>query len=163
MNTTLMIRALPLILLCAGCDSGLSRGEPDAMVGTDAPMAADPCAADSTRAAETVGCNGGFLEDAVPGEIGGPCTRPDPDVARGTCSDEVSVCMVPPGLTEGICATICPVLDTYVGTGGCPAGHRCFRVATTAETIGVCYLDCDEEAHPCPEGFFCDSDQGCDF
>ncbi|MBX3271137.1 MAG: hypothetical protein KF729_12800 [Sandaracinaceae bacterium] len=79
---------------------------------------------------------------------------------RGTCGPR-AVCVVPRA-GENMCMTGCAVADDYVSTGGCPRGHRCFRVRTADdEVLGICYLDCDAE-HPCPEGWVCDPDGGCD-
>lgn len=170
-----MLRSMMAVLVCAlalcACgdetaivtDSG-SDTDAGITVRTDAgSMRADAgptdeCAAQQTNAASTVGCNGGFLtSDPAPNAIGGVCTRGDEENPQGSCTEELTFCAGDSSATEGLCIVACPPASTYVSTGDCPTGFRCFPV--TAE-YGVCYIDCDA-THPCPTGMECDREGSC--
>jgi hypothetical protein len=57
----------------------------------------------------------------------------------------------------GICVVRCPRAATYISTGGCPMGFRCF---TLGDELAVCFRDCDA-MHPCPTGYECDAEGSC--
>jgi len=102
---------------------------------------ADPCAASDSNPETTVGCNGDLIgPGAADNEFGGRCT-PDPaemDPA-GSCTDTNAYCWADVGATEGICLELCEPGGTYVTTGGCPAGARCFTFDTD---YALCFADC---------------------
>jgi hypothetical protein len=158
-----------LALTAAGCDfESTTRddgGPRDAMGpgrdgGADA-GGVDPCAADTEDPASTVGCNGPPPGAPEPDTIDGTCT-PDGETPPGpgtctptrgatpVCVPDVSV----PG--TGRCVYECPVSTTYVSTGGCPAGSRCFDLGG----YGRCYRDCRSD-EDCAADETCDSEGSC--
>jgi len=54
------------------------------------------------------------------------------------------------------CVAVCPMADTYVSTGGCPTGSRCF----TFSDIAICFRDCNS-ASDCFPGEMCDGEGSC--
>jgi hypothetical protein len=147
------------LLLFAACDDD-TRADTDSGLrdaGTlDTGAAGDPCAADE-EPRSTVGCNGGILGAArAPNSFGGLCT-PSADPATdpsGSCTDANAVCWGGGG--EGICVTLCePSAGTYVSTGGCPTGSRCFDLVEA----GLCFPDCNTGAD-CASGR-CDGEGSC--
>lgn len=138
-------------------DSGSMGSDASSMRADAGPM--DECAASGSNAASTVGCNGGFVSgEPEPNEPGGICTTGGETNPGGTCTHTSAVCApATEGASEGRCVVGCPPSMTYVTTGDCPTGFRCFRAA---EEYGICYLDCDA-THPCPTGTVCDSEGSC--
>lgn len=134
-------------------DAGSTR--PDAGA-RDAGGAADDCLASTDNAAETVGCNGGFISTA-PAANGpfGACT-PDGMDGPGSCTDTASFCIVLGAGPEGQCVPTCEIGADYVSTGGCPLGSRCFDLGGQ----GICFRDCDD-THACPAGQMCDGEGSC--
>lgn len=147
-----------------GADGGTIAPEvPDARTTRDAParadafmMNSDVCAATDTDAISTVGCNGGF-SSATPAanEFGGACTVGDETMPAGSCTGAGAVCNGPAGMS-GSCLQACTPGSTYVSTGGCPTGARCFDLGGN----GFCYRDCDA-THACPPGQMCDGEGSC--
>ena len=166
-------RMLGLALALAAC-GGTNNSDVDAGVDTDggASMtdagstrpdagardagATDDCAADDTDPAGTVGCNGGFISAAPMANAPfGTCT-PDEANPSGTCADATSFCLPGADPMVGVCVPTCELADTYVSTGGCPLGSRCFNLGEG----GVCFRDCDD-THACPAGEMCDAEGSC--
>jgi hypothetical protein len=77
------------------------------------------------------------------------------DMPQGSCGANM-LCSADMGMT-GICFQMCTPGATYVSTGGCPTGSRCFDLGGE----GLCFLDCDA-MHPCPNGMTCDDEGACD-
>jgi len=134
-------------------------GRRDATAGADGGPG-DPCAATVDDSTSTVGCNGG-LYGSTPrdGEIDGPCT-PDGMDGPGTCAmvpgveswcapDEVDP-------STGTCVLFCPTVSTYVSTGSCPSGSRCFDLTD----VSICFRDCNGPSD-CFAGETCDGDGSC--
>jgi len=150
--------ALALLALAAsGCDH--EPGQPDAGGARDAgaprdgsvDAGEDSCASDTEDPASTVGCNGPPAGPPAPDAIGGPCTPESASApGPGTCGPApgaTPVCVpdeTAPG--AGRCVYECDVARTYVSTGGCPRGSRCFDLGGYAR----CYRDCraDEDCAP---------------
>jgi hypothetical protein len=170
-----MLRSMMTVLVCAlalgGCgdqtmttvDSG-STGTDGGSLRTDSGSMRtdagpeDECAASSDDAVSSVGCNGGFESgDPAPNAPGGTCTVGGETNPEGSCTGETAFCAGDEGATDGICIIACPPASTYVSTGACPTGFRCFR---SADDYGICYRDCDA-THPCPTGMGCDDEGSC--
>jgi hypothetical protein len=128
-------------------DSGTSR--PDAMTNSDR------CAATDMNANSTVGCNGGFaMGTPAMNTPGGTCTGGGMAMPAGSCGANMQ-CSADMG-AMGICFAGCMPGSTYVSTGGCPTGSRCFDLMGN----GLCFLDCDA-THACPNGMMCDGEGSC--
>lgn len=112
----------------------------------------DPCA--SEDALSTVGCNGAPLGPFQPAnEFGGRCD-PSADVAQGSCNSTSAICGGNPG-GVGLCVLPCDSAATYVSTGGCPSGSRCFLLSGGS----ICFPDCTSGAD-CVTGA-CDDEGSC--
>jgi hypothetical protein len=61
--------------------------------------------------------------------------------------------------SAGTCAYLCPFSSSYVTTGGCPSGTRCFSYRTEMD-FGVCFRDCNS-ATDCATGETCDGEGSC--
>lgn len=131
-----------------GMDSG---PRPDAGPG-------DECAADDDPTS-TVGCNGFVSGDAPANQPGGTCTPGGESNPAGSCTTPQTLCDAAEGAATGECLALCPPADTYVSTGGCPSGFRCFTLEFE-EPVGICFRDCDA-THPCGTGQECDSEGSC--
>ena len=117
------------------------------------------CAATDDDPISTVGCNGGFLttEPAANSPYGTCTPAADPESnPAGSCTDPNAFCVVGENATTGWCFVGCAAGPTYVTTGGCPTGARCFDLGGD----GVCFRDCDD-THPCPTGMGCDGEGSC--
>ncbi len=124
--------------------------------GGEGGTATDPCAADEPHAIETVGCNGAILGVGQPDDaFGGVCTPSGTELGRGSCADANAICLAN-AEAAGFCVVTCTPGDTYVSTGGCPTGSRCFDGGAG---IGVCLPDCQIDAD-CVNGQ-CDDDGSC--
>jgi hypothetical protein len=116
----------------------------------------DECATDQETSADTVGCNGGWDEGEPAANAPlGACTVEDGGTA-GTCTGENAFCAPLFGGVDPVCWEACSEADTYVSTGECPSGYRCF----TLEGGALCFRDCDDE-HACPDGWECDGEGSC--
>ncbi len=137
-------------------DSG-SMGTPDGGRRDSGVVNNDRCAAEQAMAAASVGCNGGFVTmDPAANAVGGTCMV-DPMNEQGSCTDATAFCVPSAmGSMTGRCGRECTPGGTYVSTGGCPTGFRCFAVAMG----GACFRDCDA-AHMCPMGLMCDGEGSC--
>ena len=71
--------------------------------------------------------------------------------ARAVCEP------VRPGATLGFCRHLCPPSPSYVSTGDCVMGSRCF---TLAEDFARCFRDCEADTD-CFEGELCDPEGSC--
>jgi hypothetical protein len=95
-------------------------------------------------------------------EFAGACT-PDPSSdpdglpLQGSCAASTDRCAFVPGET-GICVRQCEPATTYVSTGDCPSGSRCFTV-DAATGNAFCFPDC-ETGSDCTSGS-CDAEGGC--
>ncbi len=115
---------------------------------------ADPCAADENSADTTVACNGPAIGAQPDNAYGGKCT-PDGSDGQGSCTDPTNICDSFEVALGGICVVECTPGGTYVSTGGCPKGSRCFDFSGVA----YCYPDCGDETG-CGTGV-CDGDGAC--
>lgn len=123
----------------------------------DAPVSTDPCASDVMGSPDRVGCNGGFVSgDPAANTAGGTCTAAaDPMMMpAGSCMGSL-VCSGEASMM-GRCIPLCTPGATYISTGGCPTGWRCFDLSGN----GVCFRDCDA-THACPAGQMCDGEGSC--
>jgi hypothetical protein len=121
----------------------------------DAAMNSDRCATDQAMATSTVGCNGGFVSgNPAPNSAGGSCMGGGMDMPMGSCMAGM-ICTAEAMMT-GFCLPTCMPGGTYVSTGGCPTGFRCFDL----NGDGLCFRDCDA-THPCPSGQMCDGEGSC--
>lgn len=121
----------------------------------------DRCSATSDNPASTVGCNGGFvMGDPAANAAGGLCTprMNGMEYTNGSCTDMMAFCVPGDMQTMGRCFNNCTSTATYVSTGGCPSGFRCFGMGDGM--AGTCYRDCDM-THPCPTGQECDEEGSC--
>lgn len=127
----------------------------DASSGSDGAMSSDRCATDMASASSTVGCNGGF-RNGMPAmnTPGGTCTGGGMAMPQGSCGANME-CSADMGMM-GFCFQNCMPGATYVSTGGCPTGSRCFDLGGP----GACFIDCDA-MHPCPNGLMCDNEGSC--
>ena len=162
--------SLAPVLVCfalVACDTAPSvdagpNPDTDAGPRRDAgPVSNDPCASDSAGALAGVGCNGGLIGPTPSAnEIGGGCTPDNADPpGAGTCvasPGSQAVCLADEGETTGTCVYACPDAMTYVSTGGCPSGSRCFPV----QDLSLCFRDCTSSAD-CFTGETCDSEGSC--
>jgi hypothetical protein len=171
MRHALLLSSL-FLLACGGGsrpDAGLSLADapaadaPSAARDTpasrpDVPTSSDPCASDAAGSARGVGCNGGFVSgDPAANTAGGACTADADPMTNpaGTCTGANVVCAAEPSMM-GTCVPLCMAGSTYVSTGGCPTGWRCFSLMAG----GVCFRDCDA-THPCAAGEECDAEGSC--
>ena len=141
--------ALSLLLLSGcGSDGARSDGGVDARPPRDAGANDDPCQSDTTSAAAFVGCNGRPV-GASPedGSLGGACEGDDDCVDR-CAPDAVGVLH---------CIQRCTPAATYVSTGECPNGSRCFTLGTT---YAECFRDCESD-DDCRPYELCDVDGSC--
>ncbi|MDP3278930.1 MAG: hypothetical protein Q8Q09_27305 [Deltaproteobacteria bacterium] len=130
-------------------DSGSADSGRDAMVNSDR------CAASDMNAVSTVGCNGFAMGMSAANTPGGTCTGGGEPMPAGTCTTPMTECLAD-AMMPGVCALTCRGGSTYVTTGGCPSGSRCFGDTTG----GFCYRDCDA-THPCGAGLMCDGEGSC--
>lgn len=187
MRTQMMGAAVcALLLMGAGCDDGTEEPtdagtttpdsgtpsgsdagptSPDAGPGeTDAGTSSDPCAASSDDPLSSLGCNGGvYGSTPMANEIGGDCTPdgmdpPGPGSCATTAGEATPVCSPDEAdPSTGTCIYVCPPAGTYVSTGGCPSGSRCF---TLDAELAICFRDCND-ADDCFEGEECDAEGSC--
>ncbi len=153
-----------LIVFC-GCDQGPAApldgssgadGSIDA-AGTDARVSSDPCASGSgAAAARGAGCNGGILgADREDNIFGGQCTQIAMNPA-GTCTEPNAYCWGRAGERNGICLVRCtPSGSTYVSTGDCPQGSRCFNF----DENDLCFPDCRDDSNCSTHD--CDNEGSC--
>ncbi len=167
MRTSFVMAACALAL--AACDDGGSRGTDaggtrdsgggtmDAGRDTGTPGPDDSCADDDPTL--TVGCNGGILGASQPAhDFGGTCT-PSEENAEGSCTNANAVCWGDVG-APGVCLTTCtPSEATYVSTGDCPTGSRCFDLRDTEIGAALCFPDCNSGTD-CATGA-CDGENSC--
>lgn len=148
-----------------GADGGTIAPEvPDARTTRDAPvrpdafmMNSDTCAAEAANATSTVGCNGGFASTTPAANTpGGSCTGGGEAMPAGTCTTPNAFCGAEADM-PGFCLATCEPGSTYITTGTCPTGFRCFDLEANG---GICFQDCDA-THPCPEGQECDGEGSC--
>ena len=105
---------------------------------------ADRCRADDMNAISTLGCNGAPYGSTVQAnQIGGGCTPDGADPpGAGTCvaaAGTRAICFPDETMpTMGECVYVCPASSSYVTTGGCPTGSRCFQLTDVA----ICFRDC---------------------
>lgn len=148
-------------------DSGMTTGTDSGMtVRTDSGMTvrrdsgpADMCATDGMGAAAlaTLGCNGYASGTAAANDLLGPCMVGGEAMPQGSCTAAGTICAADAeGSMTGTCLTPCEGGSTYITTGGCPMGFRCFDLTDFA----LCYRDCDA-THPCPSGYDCDGEGSC--
>ena len=135
-------------------DTGVRRDAParaDAFV-----MNSDVCSATQANATSTLGCNGGFAS-AMPAAnaFGGTCTGGGEAMPAGSCTGTNALCGAAAAM-PGFCVASCMPGSTYITTGGCPTGARCFDLMGR----GVCFQDCDA-THACPMGQMCDAEGSC--
>ena len=122
---------------------------------TDAPMVStDPCAEDEDPIT-TLGCNGFASSTPAANTPGGACTGGGEAMLAGTCTGADVICDADVEMV-GFCMPTCTPGETYVSTGGCPTGFRCFDFGDEA----ICYQDCDA-THACPSDQECDPDGSC--
>lgn len=115
----------------------------------------DRCSATDMNANSTVGCNGGFaMGTPAMNTPGGTCSGGGMAMPMGSCGANMQ-CSADMG-AMGICFQACMPGSTYVSTGGCPTGSRCFDLGGN----GLCFLDCDA-THACPNGMMCDGEGSC--
>jgi hypothetical protein len=138
----------------AGVDAGMDAGAVPMDAGARDAGMVDRCAAD-TNVGLTVGCNGPLIgPDEPANEFAGLCTGDNE--GPGTCSFTGAICWAYPGQV-GVCTRLCtPSEDTYVSTGGCPSGSRCFVIE---EDFALCFPDCEEDADCSTDS--CDSENTC--
>lgn len=116
--------------------------------------AGDACEATDTNAIDTVGCNGAVPGPQADNAHGGNCTPSDAS-PQGSCTDPTHFCDGEAG-GVGVCIAACtPSTLTYVSTGGCPTGSRCFDFGGEA----YCYTDCNSGTD-CASGA-CDGEGSC--
>jgi len=143
-----------------GTDTGVSVVQ-DSGVRRDAPARADaassdPCSAAAANATSTLGCNGGFASSTPAANApGGTCTGGGMAMRAGSCTGANAFCGAEADM-PGFCLANCMPGSTYITTGTCPAGFRCFDL----EGSGVCFQDCDA-THACPTGQMCDAEGSC--
>lgn len=171
MRHAILASSLLVLAACGGnsrTDAGLSLSDAPATDGNtaardtpasrpDAPTSSDPCASDPAGSAAGVGCNGGFVSgEPAANTAGGACTADADPMTNpaGSCTGTL-VCGAQAGMM-GRCIPLCTAGATYVSTGGCPSGWRCFDL----EGNGVCFRDCDA-THPCPADQMCDGEGSC--
>ena len=139
-------------------DAGsVDSARPDSAGGLDAghDAGSDPCATDEETAGAAVGCNGAFGGPAADNAFGGACDVGAED--RGTCTDLTAYCDDADDDARGQCLVPCtPTSPTYVSTGGCPTGSRCFDFG---DGDAWCYPDCTAHTD-CPSGL-CGYDGTC--
>jgi hypothetical protein len=139
-----------------GSDAGADSGSRDS-----GPVNNDPCARDQMSSASGVGCNGGFvMGEPAANAIGGTCVpAADPQMnPRGSCTAMDGICAPDMmGAMTGRCIAPCTPGATYVSTGMCPSGFRCFDLGMGN---GACFRDCNN-AHACPMGMMCDGEGSC--
>jgi hypothetical protein len=145
-----------------GMMMGTDSGRPDSGgMRSDGGMSSDPCASDVMGMPDRVGCNGYASGDPMPNGPLGTCTlAADPMMnPAGSCTGMNMICGAPMGASMGICYVTCPPASTYISTGGCPTGFRCFTLDREGG-LAICFRDCDG-MHPCPSGFRCDPEGSC--
>jgi hypothetical protein len=128
-----------------GTDSG-PRADSGGGGHDSGPTSSDPCSGAAETSAANAGCNGGFSST-------GPMTcTGDAAGGAGTCPS--GVCSGAEG-AMGFCFLSCTNGGTYVSTGGCATGSRCFML-----DMDICFFDCDA-THACPTGMMCDDEGSC--
>ncbi|MBL8681736.1 MAG: hypothetical protein JNK05_21385 [Myxococcales bacterium] len=158
--------ALSLVLVaCGGMQPLPSDGGNDARSDTgtgggdsgrpDTGVSSDRCSAGEMNAVSTVGCNGGFaMGMPAMNTPGGACMGGGEANPMGSCPAN-HVCTGDMGMS-GVCLPTCNPGSTYVSTGGCPTGFRCFQLSAG----GLCFRDCNA-ANACPMGQMCDPEGSC--
>lgn len=141
----------------AVADTGVGGGSDAARADSGGMMNNDRCAAEQAMAAAGVGCNGGFVTmEPAANAVGGTCMV-DAMNEQGSCTDPTAFCVPSAmGSMTGRCGRECTPGGTYVSTGGCPTGFRCFDLGMG----GACFRDCNA-AHMCPMGMMCDNEGSC--
>ena len=140
-------------------DSSTQTGRDAATAADSGGQSNDSCEADDTDAVSTVGCNGGFVsgEPTANGPLSA-CTVGTEENPSGSCTAENSGCFGGgEGATTGTCEVLCEPGASYVTTGTCPTGFRCFDLG---EEFGLCFRDCDA-THACPTDYECDEEGSC--
>jgi hypothetical protein len=133
------------------CDNGGAKGD-------GATPGGDPCAS-NVNVDSLSGCNGGIPGVQPDGQLGGFCVPDESDLVHwGSCVGEYVYCLWEEIEDGGICVTDCELATTYVSTGGCPTGYRCFNDAEFEEP--TCFPDCNDDSD-CPEQLQCDADGSC--
>lgn len=121
----------------------------------DSGTSSDRCSATDMNASSTVGCNGGFASGMpAMNTPSGACMGGGEANPMGSCPAN-HICTGDMGMS-GICLPTCMAGSTYVSTGGCPSGYRCFRLSAG----GLCFRDCNA-ANACPTGLMCDGEGSC--
>lgn len=167
-RTSLMAACLLVLVACeggrtteadAGEDAGTGGGMDSGTPRPDGGGSGDVCAATDGNPTSTVGCNGGILGAArAPNGFAGLCTVGDDTNPAGSCTNPNGVCWGAAG-GQGICLTTCtPSGSTYISTGGCPTGSRCFDL-TDAIGVALCFPDCSS-ASDCASNS-CDGEGSC--
>lgn len=139
-------------------DGGTDAGAP----GTDSGPP-DPCAATMSNAISSLGCNGGvYGSTPMDDEIGGPCTPdgmdpPGPSTCTPVSGTQAACVPDEADPTTGTCLYFCPPSGSYVSTGDCPTGSRCFTLDTD---FALCFRDCNSAAD-CFDGEECDGEGSC--
>ncbi len=154
--------ALSLVLVACGMPAPMTDSGVDARSGggndasrPDTGTSSDRCSASDMNASSTVGCNGGFaMGTPAMNAAGGACMGGGMANPMGSCMAN-AVCDADMGMT-GICIPTCMPGSTYVSTGGCPMGFRCFSLSAG----GACFRDCNA-THPCGAGLECDGEGSC--
>ncbi|MEC7522781.1 MAG: hypothetical protein VYE22_23025 [Myxococcota bacterium] len=149
-------------------DSGTMMMETDS--GTGGPRDSgttpdDSCAASPETATSTVGCNGGLYGSTQNADqLDGTCTPDGMDPpGAGSCmasgGDSQPVCIPDEAMPSmGTCVYVCPPdTSSYITTGGCPSGSRCF---TLRDDLAICFRDCNT-ASDCFDGEECDGEGSC--
>ena len=143
-----------------GTDSGTTTGTDSGTTTRRDSGPADMCATDGMGAVALVmfGCNGYASGTAAPNDYLGTCTVGGEGMPQGSCTAAGTFCAADAeGSTTGTCLAPCEAgAGTYISTGGCPMGFRCFDLGD----FGLCFRDCDA-THPCPTGYDCDGEGSC--
>lgn len=111
----------------------------------DAGTTLDSCATDNPLT--TLDCNGGVVTAASSNAPGGTCAMTT--TARGSCFNADAVC-------DSLCLLPCTPGGTYVSTGGCASGSRCFNLGGGE---AFCYPICRDDGD-CAVGE-CDPNGAC--
>ncbi|MEQ8455884.1 MAG: hypothetical protein RLO52_13600 [Sandaracinaceae bacterium] len=181
MSRTLSALCACVALTAVGCDSAPteptdsgttpttdSGTTPTADSGTTTPRDSgvpsdDSCAASQEMSTSTIGCNGGLYGSTqMANQIGGDCTPDgmDPPGAAGCMMADGSQAFCVANEDDpsmGTCLYACPPASTYITTGGCPTGARCF---TLDAELALCFRDCNSAAD-CFDGEECDGEGSC--
>ncbi len=171
MHSRMLFAVLPLFSLVActepvtGTDASTDVVVNDVVMATDVrdtviprdTPPGDPCATDQATATSTLGCNGGWVSgNPAANATGGTCVPGGSALPAGSCTGANNICAAAADAGMGVCIAACTPGSTYVSTGGCPTGFRCFDLGGQ----GACFRDCDA-THTCPTGMRCDNEGSC--